>query len=154
MNTYEKLLIDAENEGVIVIEKYFKSKSKGLCKNNKIGISKTIKTSSEKACILAEELGHYHTTAGNIIDQSKTENRRQELKARKWAVKKLIRVEDFIKAFKSGVSNRAELADFLNVTEEFVEMTIEHFKGIYGYSHTIGEYTIFFGPLTVFKRFE
>ncbi|SET56524.1 protein of unknown function [Natronincola peptidivorans] len=154
MNTYERLLIHAEDKNIIVVEKYFKSKSKGLCKNNKIGISKIIKHSTEKACVLAEELGHYHRTSGNILDQSKINNRKQELKARRWAIKKLIRVEQFIDAFDAGVRDRHELAEFLEVTEEFIDMAIEHFKGIYGYSHTIGNYTLFFSPLWVYRHFE
>ncbi|WP_242649559.1 hypothetical protein [Alkaliphilus oremlandii] len=41
-------------------------------------------------------------------------------------------MEQFIDAYKVGVSNRHESAEFLDVTEEFVDMAIEHFKGIYG----------------------
>lgn len=39
MNTYEQLL-SSSDENITVIEKNFKSKAKGLCKGNKIGISK------------------------------------------------------------------------------------------------------------------
>ncbi|MCC5910053.1 MAG: ImmA/IrrE family metallo-endopeptidase [Clostridiaceae bacterium] len=154
MNVYELLLLESEENSVIVVEKYFKSKAKGLCKNNKIGISKKLVTTIEKSCILAEELGHYHTTTGNILDQSKIENRKQELKARRWAVKKLIRVEQFIDAFEAGVTNRYELAEFLDVTEEFIDTAIEHFQRVYGHSYTIGAYTIYFSPLCVYKSFE
>ena len=34
---------------------------------------------TEKACVLAEELGHHYTTVGDIIDQKESENRKQEL---------------------------------------------------------------------------
>lgn len=150
---YERLLIESEKE-VKVKEKPLLYGFKGVYKNKQIIIDKKITTISEKKCILAEELGHHHTTAGNIIDQSKVDNRKQELRARRWAVKRLIRVEQFIDAFEAGVRNKAELAEFLDVTEEFIETALDHFKGIYGYSHTIGEYTIFFSPLYVFKSFE
>jgi integrase len=42
------------------------------------------------------------TSSGNILDQSKIENRKQEFKARRWAVQKLIRVEDFIRAYEAS----------------------------------------------------
>ena len=31
---------------------------------------------AEKACVLAEELGHHYTTIGDIIDQKESENRK------------------------------------------------------------------------------
>lgn len=154
MGTYEQMIIEANKEGIEILEMNFRGNAKGYCSDNVIGISKKIRTNSGKRCILAEEIGHLKTTHGNITDQTKTENRKQELRARRWAVKRLIRVEDFIDALNVGVRNKAELAEFLEVTEDFVDMAIEHFKGIYGYSHTIGEYTICFSPLWVYKRFE
>ena len=151
---YIKLLSIAEKENIEIVEMKLTGRNKGLYADKVIAISSKIDTTTERTCILAEELGHYYTTAGNIIDQSKLENRKQELKARRWAVKKLIRVEQFIDAFDASVKNRADLAEFLGVTEEFIEMAIKHFKAIYGHSHTIGEYTIFFDPLWIYKSIE
>lgn len=151
--TYEDLIKESAGYGVTVKEKPLKA-YKGRVKGNRIAIKKDLNNTTEKRCVLAEELGHYYTTIGDILDQSKTENRKQEKRARRWAVDKLIRVEQFIDAFNAGVHNRAELAEFLEVTEDFLEMAIDHFKGIYGCSHTIGEYTIVFSPLYVFKKFE
>ena len=137
---YKKLLDEAEKEEIEIVEMNFLSKkTKGFYQDNIIALSRSLETIAEKTCILAEELGHYHTT--------------QELKARRWAVNRLIRVEDFIDAFNEGVKNRAELAEFLDVTEEFIDISLEHFQRIYGYSHTIGCYTICFSPLCVYKRF-
>ena len=111
---YKTLLDEAENEKIEIVEMEFLSKrTKGFYEDNIIGLSKYIDTTAERTCILAEELGHYYTTVGDILDQSKIENRKQELIARRWAVNQLIRVEDFINAFNEGVSNRAELAEFL-----------------------------------------
>lgn len=142
------------NEELEVVELPMEGRIKGLYADNIIAINKNLDTYTEKACVLAEELGHYYTSAGDILDQSKLENRKQEKRARRWAVDKLIRVEDFIDAFKAGVQNRSELAEFLDVSENFIEIALDHFKGIYGYSHTIGEYTICFDPLIVYRSFE
>lgn len=95
---------------------------------------------------MAEELGHYYTTVGNILDQTKTNNRKQEHKARRWAIKKFIRIEDFIKAFEADVRNRYELAEFLEVTEGFIDTMLDHFKGIYGIYKEVDGYVIYFDP--------
>jgi hypothetical protein len=150
----EALIKEAEEEGVEVTVIPLPQKLKGLYADKVVAINKGIKTSAEKACILAEELGHYHTTAGNILDQSKIQNRKQELKARRWAAQKLIRVEDFIKAYEAGIRNRAELAEFLEVTEQFIDTALKHFSNIYGYSHSIGNYIIAFDPLYVYKNID
>ncbi|MPW26227.1 ImmA/IrrE family metallo-endopeptidase [Alkalibaculum sp. M08DMB] len=151
MGKYEKLLNEAENK-VIVIEKYFKSDAKGLCKGRKVGISKAIQTSHEKVCILAEELGHYYTTCGEIIDQSILDNRRQERRARAWAYEKLVPISSFINAYERRLQGRHELAELLDVTEDFINEALEHYKGKYGLYINMGEYTIMFEPLHVIKK--
>ncbi len=81
--TYENLLEEAAENDVYIIEKAdFKSKADGLINGNVIGINKTVRTNRKRSCILAEELGHYHTTYGNIISQSSVSDRKQELHAR------------------------------------------------------------------------
>lgn len=159
MNKYERIVSSLNSDSIIVDDKADLSPELKGYYTEEYGpkvilLNQHITSAAEKACILAEELGHYHTTVGDITDQSKTENRKQELRARRWAVKKLIRVEDFIRAYKAGVRNRLELAEYLEVTEGFIDTSIEHYKGIYGFSHTIGEYTICFSPLWVYKQFE
>jgi hypothetical protein len=78
MHTYEKMLIDASNNGFEIVEKNFKSDAKGLCKGRKIGIRKDM-SDTEKACVLAEELGHYYTSVGNILDQNNVNNKSKNL---------------------------------------------------------------------------
>lgn len=147
---YDELLKEADNCGLIVKEKPLKGSS-GRIKGSRIAIKKDILT-NEKICALAEELGHYHTTVGDILDQSKIENRKQENKARRWAVKKLIRIEQLIDAFNAGIRNKFELAEFLEVPETFLETALEHFKGIYGICKKIDEYIIYFDPLYIYKQ--
>lgn len=156
MNTYEKMLVELSEELIIDDSARLPNDLKGYYCNEYgekvILLDKYIETIAEKRCMLAEELGHHYTTVGDILDQSKIENRKQENKARRMAVKKLIRVEQLIEAFNAGVKNRFELAEFLDITEEFLNMALEHFKGIYGLSHTIGDYIIYFEPLYIYKQ--
>lgn len=151
---YEKLLMEIEREEIEIISMPLSENIKGLYADNVIAINNSVSTTVEKTCILAEELGHYHTTTGDILNQAKITNRKQELRARRWAVKKLISMKGIVAAYEAGVRNRHELSEYLGVTEEFINTALEHFRGIYGYSHSVGEYTIIFNPLVVVKRVE
>ncbi len=126
---------------------------KGLCFGDNIAIRCDM-TTVEKACILAEELGHYHTTVGNILDQSSASNQKQELHARAWAYKKALQLSDIVKAFKYGCRNRYEIADYLGVTEVFLQDGIDYYKRKYGPYTKYGDYIIYFDPLGVLNRFS
>lgn len=143
MCNYEKLLHDASMIGLEVKEIQFESDAKGLCKGQKIGIRKDL-SDAEKACVLAEEIGHYYTTVGNILNQKNTENRKQEIKARKWAVDKMLTIEDVFEATEHPCSNLFEIAEYLGVTEEFLLEALEIFKKRYGHSYAYNGKTIIF----------
>ncbi len=148
---YEELLIEADNEGLNVYERDI-GKLKGLYIDGNIALSPFVETRSEKACILAEELGHYHTTVGNILDQSKVENRKQERKARAWAYERLVNFHGLIEASKCGIKNKYELAEFLGVSERFIEEAIQYYKEKYGIFYKMNDYIIYFEPLGVLKK--
>ena len=67
---YEALLNECNRERIIVEEKFIKGSIKGLYSNNVIWINKRLRNQAEKSCILAEELGHHHTTFGDILERS------------------------------------------------------------------------------------
>lgn len=151
MNNYEQLL--NEYDDIHIVEKRFKSKAKGLCKGSKIGISKDIETSTEKACVLSEELGHYYTTVGNIINLSDTQNRKQERQARLWAYNKQIGLYGLIRAYEHGCTSKYEIAEYLEVTEEFLEEAVQCYRDKHGVYKTVDNYTVYFIPqLAVCKR--
>lgn len=118
------------------------TKMKGLYFDNTIIYDKSLETSAEKVCILAEELGHYETSSGDILDYSTVNSKKQERKARIWAADRLISFDDIIKASDAGIRNRYELAEFLNVTEEFIEETLRFWKEKYGLYISYGNYLI------------
>lgn len=145
MNTYEKLLVKADNIGIIVKEKPLQG-SDGRIKGNKIAIRKDINTSIEKGCVAAEEIGHFYTTTGNIFDQAIEENRKQELKARLFAYQQLVTPEKLILAKKYGCRNLYEIAEFLEVTESFLQSAIDAYRHIYGCAQQFGDYLFTFDP--------
>ncbi|MEK4381135.1 ImmA/IrrE family metallo-endopeptidase [Aeribacillus sp. FSL K6-2848] len=152
--TYENLLREAQQHGIDTYEKPMTPTIKGLYSDKVIWINKNIPTNDEKACILAEELGHYHTSSGNILDQSKISNRKQELRARTWAYERLVPLQKIVQAHKSGVRNRYELAEYLGITEDFLVAAIKRYKEKYGLYFSIENYTICFEPLGVMELFD
>lgn len=152
--TYEELQIENSNLNIQELDLSGVANLKGLCVNSNIAIHKYL-TNREKACILAEELGHHHTTYGDILDQKIIENRKQELRARIWAYNKQIGLLGLIKAFQSKCQNRHEVAEFLDITEEFLNEAIFYYRSKYGISTVIDNYIIIFEPnLGVIRKFE
>ena len=142
---YEALLDEAHQEGLTVKEKPLKYNN-GRIKGKRIAIRKDIETSAEKACVLAEELGHYHTTVGDITDLSDPQNRKQERQARLWGYNKLIGLTGIIQAFRAGCHSRHETAEYLGVTEQFLQECIDCYTEKYGEYTKIDNYIIFFIP--------
>lgn len=151
---YEKLLKEAEQHGLSIYERPMPENVKGLYGDNVIWISKGIESQTEKACVLAEEIGHHFTSAGHILDQTSIINRKQELRARYWAYEKLVPLTSLIEAFKFGVRTRFELAEYLNVTETFLGQALQHYKNKYGLYKKVDQYTIQFDPLLILELCE
>ena len=145
MNSYEALLDEACDIGLIVKEKPLQYNN-GRIKGNRIAIRQDINTTTEKACVLAEELGHHHTSVGNILDMDLTGNRKQERQARIWAFNKLIGLTGIVEAFEHGCQSRYEMAEYLDVTEEFLEECVACYRNKYGVGTTLDNYYIMFIP--------
>lgn len=148
--TYEELLKETDNLGLIVKEKPLYS-GDGRILKNKIAIRKNLPTQKEKSCVLAEELGHHYTTVGNILDQFSVSNRKQELRARMWAYNKLIGLIGIIKSYEHGCQSYHEMAEYLDVTEEFLRDALKRYHQKYGVCTTVDNYIIYFEPLGVVK---
>lgn len=147
MTKYEELLDEAYQEGLYVIERAsFNSHAKGLINGDVIGLSKDIKTDAERGGILAEELGHYYTTSGNILDTSNVMNRKQELRARVWGYQRIITMDKLISAYYKGCRNAYELSKELEVTEDFFLEALQVFKQKYSPYIQYKDYLIRFEP--------
>lgn len=153
MNTYERLQDEACEDGVEVVDYTFESdRIKGLYCDGVVAIKKDM-DSTQKACTLAEEMGHHHTSVGNIIDMESAQNRKQERQARLHGYNRLIGLTGLIRAYEHGCTNRYETAEYLEVTEEFLEECISCYREKYGVYKIVDNYIIYFIPnLAVFKR--
>lgn len=148
MTEYEKLLDKAKNNKVHVFENYDLSgtRLKGLYCDGNIALSRDLHTETEKRCVLAEEIGHHYTTVGNILDINKTGNGKQEQQARLWAYNNAVGLIGVINAYKAGCQNLYEMADYLEVNEEFLSNALNRYRSKYGVYTTIDNYVIFFEP--------
>ena len=124
MNRYEKLIAEYDEE--LDIEEH-KMRCDGLYCDNVIWINKHL-SSAEKLSVVAEELGHYKTTSGDILDQTIIGNIKQELSARKWAYEKVIPLSELMLAFKQNIVEVYDLAEHFEVTEEFMRECLKHYK--------------------------
>ncbi|CAG9620838.1 ImmA/IrrE family metallo-endopeptidase [Sutcliffiella rhizosphaerae] len=150
---YESLLEEAQKE-LYVYEKPLNPSIKGLQGENVIWINRHLPTRAEKITILAEELGHYHTSCGDILDQSSIQNKKQELRARQWAYYKLFPLDKIIQAHREGIRNKYELANYIGVTEEFLEVALQRYQDKYGDAIEYKDVTICFNPLGIVEWFN
>lgn len=142
--TYEDLLIEADDNNLTTKELPLPV-SKGRIKGNFIAIRSGM-TETEKKCVLAEELGHHYTAVGDILDQSSAANRKQEMRGRIIAYNRLVGLRGIIDAYNHHCQGTAEAAEYLGVTEEFLNDTLTYYKNKYGVYATVDNYAIIFEP--------
>nr|DAV36473.1 MAG TPA: IrrE protein [Caudoviricetes sp.] len=144
LTTYDDLLIEADCNNLVTKEKPLRA-NKGRIKGNRIAIRKDL-TQTEKKCVLAEELGHHYTATGNILDQSTVENRKQEMRGRIVAYNKLVGLRGIIDAYLHHCQSLSETAEYLGVTEEFLNDSLTYYTNKYGVCTQVDNYVIFFQP--------
>ena len=155
MNKLERLEQEAFENRVKVYDYYLGEDSlKGIYMDGNIAINTSVSNSMEKSCVLAEELGHYHTTYGDILDLDNVQNRKQEFRARMWGYDRLIGLKGIIQTYKRGCRNPAEMAEELDVTEEYLLEALNAYRSKFGTRTTADGYVIYFEPsLAVMKLY-
>ena len=147
---YEQLLTAADQEGLLVKEQPL-TEHDGLIRGSRIAIRKDIETQAEKSCVLAEELGHHYTTAGDILDQTDVMNQKQEYRARLYGYNLKIGLTGLIRAYEAGCRSLYEMADFLDATEEYLKEAIQCYRSKYGVCTSIDNYVVYFEPFAVMR---
>ena len=123
---------------------------KGLYYEGNIVLDKSLDTEAETRCVIAEELGHYYTSQGDILDYKK--HAKQEVKARDWAVERLVALNDFVRIYETGCRSLFEAAEELSVTEYFLQQSIDYYRRKFGIYIEQEGYVIYFDPFGVMKR--
>lgn len=126
-----KLYDVATSEKVSIIN--FKMKNKAIIelidKEYYIGFNYSkIKSITEEKELLAEELGHYYCNAFYNSSSSSSTIAQKEYRANKWKCTVLVSVNDFKDAFKKGLKNIYEVADYLCLSEDTVAFAYNYYK--------------------------
>ena len=154
MTQLEELEQEAYEQNVSIDYVNFKSEHlNGLYIDGSIALRHGM-SSAQTADTLAEELEHHYTSTGNILDQTKVNNRKQERLARLRAYDRRIGLSGIIQGHRQHCRNSYELAACLGVSEDTLQDAIALYREKYGcYAHLDG-YTIIFEPsLTVIESF-
>jgi hypothetical protein len=162
LNKLEKLVIEAQAENIDIQHAELPANVSGLYDNDGIDdplivINALLKTQSEQACVMAEELGHHYTSCGNLLTDSTVDHtviQQQELRAKRWATKKLVSIKAIIKAYDAGCQSLYEFSEYLEVTEDFFRKALNQYANMYGAYKQRGKYIIYFDPPAVLKLFE
>lgn len=143
--TYEELKTKHKDLNIVEMDLSEVKGLKGLYFDGNIALERKM-SQTEKSCVLAEELGHYYTTSGNILDQTDVSNRKQEYRARLYGFNLKIGLMGLIRAFEHGCRSASDIAEYLDVTEEYLQEAIDCYRSKYGMCTTVDNYAIYFIP--------
>ena len=133
MTKYEQALQDAADKGLDVWEDtVLNSDAGGLLIGHTIALSRRLRSYKKKACVLAEEIAHHDLNVGDILDQSDAGASQQEHRARMRAFDRLVGLSGIVSCFKAGDRSLWEMAERLEVTEEFLQGALEAYRLRYG----------------------
>lgn len=149
MGLYENLCIDY-NYIPITETNMLPSFQSGSYINGEIFIKQSL-SETTKAEVLSEEIAHHKLTWGNITDQTVFNHRKFEGYARRHAMEQVVSLSSIIEVSKHNCHNLYEIADFFEVSEDFVQQSIINLKKKYGLSTLYDDYLIQFEPLRVFE---
>lgn len=146
MHRHEELEQRAYDAGLRIDHVRFNSQRiKGLYCDGSIAINDEL-TSAEINCVLAEEMGHHYTSSGNILDLQDVANLKQEHQARMWGYNDRIGLIGLIDAFEAGCRSRYEMAEYLEITEDYLAAALEAYHRKYGMYVRLDNHVIFFEP--------
>lgn len=123
--TYEDLLRECDANNLVVIETQLSSHM-GLIDENLILINKDSDELTKK-CVLAEEMGHWFTTYGDILNQYDVREVKQEKLARRWAFEKLLSFETIVCALSKCNGDCYDASELLDVTKDFLMQALACF---------------------------
>ena len=126
---YEKLLDEARENGITVIEKYpfVSERIRGLYCDNTIALSAQIDTTAERTVVLCEELSHATHSFGNILQDARAARRTREK-----SFDRLIGKKGLVRAYLAGCREPWEYADFFGVPQSFIAEAMQNYRERYG----------------------
>ncbi|MBQ8574792.1 MAG: ImmA/IrrE family metallo-endopeptidase [Clostridia bacterium] len=134
MRNLNELYQIAQNENIdVYCLDLLATKSLSMCRNGKSAIAIdpfTLLDSSEEAVLLAHELGHCVTGSFYNLYSDFDIVAKHELRADKWAIKKLVPKDELNNAFEHGIVEPWDLAEYFDVTEDFIIKAVKFYKDV------------------------
>ena len=153
MNTLEALEQQATDNSIYLLT--YPLPLKGLyyacaeCGLYTITLNSSLETTCERCSVLAEELGHYYTTPIDLFSAAHDLQEAYERRAVAWAANALLPPAKLISAWRAGVREPWELAEYCDVTESFLKRAMELYAARYGRGMEYGGCLITFDLLHI-----
>lgn len=120
----------AENSG-IQIDRFDLKTNRSISASYKnklfVGLDNEISGAEERVC-LAHEIGHCQTMSFYNINSPLDVRGKHERRANEWAIKAMVPYTAYLHAIKKGCTEIYLLADYFNVTEDFMRKAVEYYK--------------------------
>lgn len=101
------------------------------CSNYYIAIDSTkLNTSIDKKICLAHEIGHCETNSFYNVYTPYDIREQHENRANRWAIKKLIPLDELKEAVRHGYKEFWQLAEYFDVPNDFMKSAIHYYKGV------------------------
>lgn len=81
----------------------------------------------EEKVVLAHEMGHIATGGLYSVEADKTSRKKQEARAEKWAIQRLVPKAALKEAIKNGCHDVQSLAEHFGVTEEYMSQVLVYY---------------------------
>jgi len=151
MNKFEALWDEFYEEVPIWQTSFLPGKLSGFYDYDGIFLKNNL-TQNKYHCVLAEELGHFKTTLGNIIEQKTVRDRQQEVIARRWGHKKIVTLDNLIECYEKYITTVDEICAHLEIVPEFLEECLVHYRQQYGQDIFYKDYLIILDPLDIKRK--
>lgn len=79
---------------------------------------------SARSALLAHELGHVETGALYVRDASPLDRRRAEVRAERWAIRRMISRDELLAALRSGFTTVFDLSEKLGLPEDVIRKAL------------------------------
>ncbi len=94
-----------------------------------IGLDNNVNGAEERVC-LAHELGHCETMSFYNIYSPLDIRGKHERRANIWAIKAMVPYTSYMHALQRGIREIYSLAEYFNVTEDFMKKAVEYYKTV------------------------
>ena len=87
-----------------------------------------LSNSTEELVCLTHEIGHCETGSFYNIHTPFDVRRKHEIRADRWAIKKLVPKDELKEVIDCGIVDFWDLAEYFDVTEEFIQKAYEYYS--------------------------